>query len=64
MDGRLEPREDEQRVTARVHALRAEGLPLRVITRTLASDGVSGRTGRALTLTQVARIARLSRTGA
>lgn len=62
MDGRLEAREDEQRVTERVHALRAEGLPLRAITRTLASDGVSGRTGRALSLTQVARIARLSRT--
>jgi DNA invertase Pin-like site-specific DNA recombinase len=60
VDGRLEVLEDEQRVTLRVHALRAEGMPLRAIARTLANDGVSGRTGRALSLTQVARIARLA----
>jgi DNA invertase Pin-like site-specific DNA recombinase len=60
VDGRLEVLEDEQRVTVRVHALRAEGMPLRAIARTLANDGVAGRTGRALSLTQVARIARLT----
>ncbi|MDP3274085.1 MAG: recombinase family protein [Deltaproteobacteria bacterium] len=56
-EGRLEPLEHEQRVTERVRALRAQGMPLRGIVATLRSEGAKARTGQPLQLTQVARIA-------
>jgi DNA invertase Pin-like site-specific DNA recombinase len=60
-DGRLEVLEAEAAVARRVLRMRSEGVPLRAIARTLARDGVAGRTGRALSLTQVARIASRAR---
>ncbi|MFO0562443.1 MAG: recombinase family protein [Polyangiales bacterium] len=59
--GQLERHEPEHAITMRVLALRATGMPLRAIAQTLECDGVTGRTGRALTLTQVARIVRGAR---
>ncbi|MFO0561179.1 MAG: recombinase family protein [Polyangiales bacterium] len=61
-DGVLEEHEHERTIAARVHALRSDGMSLRVIVRALATDGITGRSGRALTLTQIARIARGART--
>ena len=56
--GRLTANEGEQRVIAHVRTLRASGLTLRGIVAQLASAGFVGRTGNALALPQVARIAR------
>lgn len=46
----------EQSIIARVRTLRAGGVSLRAIVADLAAAGCAGRTGRALALTQVARI--------
>lgn len=56
-DGALVEDAREQDITALVHALRAEGLSLRTIVAELETEGLTGRTGRPLTLTQVARMA-------
>lgn len=48
----------EQATVARVLDLRAKGLSLRKVVAALKSQGVVGRTGRPLALTQVARIVR------
>lgn len=56
-DGMLVEDAREQDITALVRALRAEGLSLRTIVSELETEGLTGRTGRPLTLTQVARMA-------
>lgn len=56
--GALEPSAAERAVVERVRALRGEGRTLVGIVERLAAEGVRGRTGKALGLTQVARIAR------
>ena len=55
--GKLEANEGEQAIIASVRALRAAGLTLRGIVAELARVGLVGRTGHALGLSQVARIA-------
>lgn len=60
-DGALEEHVIERAISARVRAMRGDGMPLRAIVRALASDGVTGRSGRALSLTQIARIIRGAR---
>lgn len=60
-DGALEEHVLERTISARVRAMRGGGMPLRAIVRALASDGVTGRSGRALSLTQIARIIRGAR---
>jgi DNA invertase Pin-like site-specific DNA recombinase len=55
-DGVLEPDPTEQQVVSRVRALRAQGLSLRRIVAQLAHEGVVGRSGSALRLTQIARL--------
>jgi DNA invertase Pin-like site-specific DNA recombinase len=55
---RLETDAAEQATIARVRDLRAAGRTLREIVADLAAAGIVGRTGRALALTQVARIAK------
>ncbi|MSP59462.1 MAG: recombinase family protein [Myxococcales bacterium] len=54
---RLDLDPGEQNIIANVCALRAAGLSLRGIVADLAAAGCVGRTGKALALTQVARIA-------
>jgi DNA invertase Pin-like site-specific DNA recombinase len=54
--GKLTPREDEQAAIARIRSLAASGEGQRAIVRILASEGVAGRTGRPLGLSQVQRI--------
>lgn len=56
--GRLEPHPGEQAIVGHVRSLRAAGLSLRGIVAELARAGFVGRTGRALALPQVARLAR------
>lgn len=55
--GVLVENEREQYITALVGELRAAGLSLRCIVAELEREDLCGRTGRPLTLTQVARIA-------
>lgn len=57
-DGRLSPCEAEQGIITTVRELRAAGMPLRAIVAELAGRGLTSRTGAALQLTQVARIAK------
>lgn len=57
-DGTLCPAEKEQLIVARVLEARERGDSLRKIVRDLADEGIRGRTGKPLGLTQVARIAR------
>ncbi|MEZ4297390.1 MAG: recombinase family protein [Polyangiaceae bacterium] len=57
-EGRLVANEAEQTIIAIVRELRAAGMPLRAVVGELARRGLVARTGRALQLTQVARIAR------
>ncbi len=52
----LEPEPDEQAVIDSVLSMRDDGLSLRKIVGALKSEGVTGRTGKPLALTQVARI--------
>jgi len=52
----LEPEPAEQAVIARACAMQAEGRSLRRITEQLAAEGICGRTGRPLALTQVDRM--------
>lgn len=52
----LEPFRPEQDVITAAKALRASGLSLRAVTAKLEADGVRGRKGVALRLTQVARL--------
>ncbi len=56
--GSLSPHDAERAVVARVLALRQSGASLRAIVRALETDGVTARSGRSLSLTQVARIVR------
>ena len=53
---RLEPCQDEQATIGAIRQLRAEGLSVRAIAAELGSRGIVGRTGRALSHTQVHRI--------
>lgn len=55
-DGTLIAHEPEQAVLVQVRALRAAGLSLRGIVAELERAGIRGRTGKALALTQVARL--------
>lgn len=57
-EGRLLADESEQRALRAVAELRARGLSLRAVVAELGARGCVGRTGKALALTQVARIAR------
>jgi hypothetical protein len=52
----LVPHAGEQATIAAVRALRRNGLSLRAVVDALARHGYTGRTGRPLQLTQVARI--------
>lgn len=54
--GKLTPREDEQAAIARIRSLAASGEGQRAIVRILAAEGVAGRTGRPLGLSQIQRI--------
>lgn len=56
-DKRLVEDDREQYVLALVSELRDAGMTLRDVVRELEAEGVVGRTGRPLTLTQVARMA-------
>lgn len=58
VSGALAEHEGEQAIIGHVRTLRAAGLTLRGIVAELARGGFVGRTGRALALPQVARIAR------
>ena len=59
IDGvRLEPLASEQAVIARALALSASGLSTRAIATTLRADGIAGRSGQALSQTQVSRLLR------
>lgn len=55
--GLLVEDEREQYVSALIGELRRAGLSLRSVVEELEREGITGRTGRPLTLTQVARIA-------
>lgn len=57
-NGKLTRDDDEHRTAERIHALRTEGRSLRAIVRALAEEGFVARSGKALQLTQVARIVR------
>ena len=54
--GALEVDERERAITAAVLELRRAGMPLRAIVATLAARGVTGRSGKPLGLTGVARL--------
>jgi DNA invertase Pin-like site-specific DNA recombinase len=56
--GVLVPHDNERAVIARIHALRASGMSLRQVVAALTAEGLVSRTGRALGLTQVARLVR------
>jgi DNA invertase Pin-like site-specific DNA recombinase len=56
--GKLSRDDEEHRAAERIHALRTEGRSLRAIVRVIAEEGFVARTGKALGLTQVARIVR------
>lgn len=56
--GELAPHEGERATVARALALRAEGRTLRAIVDALAAEGHRARSGRPLSLTQVARVLR------
>ena len=57
-EGRLVPNEAEQTIIAIVRDLRAAGMPLRAVVEELGRRGLTSRSGRALALTQVARLAK------
>lgn len=57
-EGRLVPNAAEQSIIAIVRELRAAGMSLRAVVSELARRGIVARTGRALQLTQIARIAK------
>ncbi len=59
-EGRLLPNAVEQSIIAVVRELRAAGMSLRAVVSELARRGIVARTGRALQLTQVARIAKVA----
>lgn len=58
--GRLVANEAEQGIIRIVRDLRAAGMPLRAVVEELARRGLTSRSGRALQLTQVARLAKVA----
>lgn len=57
-DGSLIANEAEQKVIALVRSYRAAGVPFRTIVSELSRAGIVSRSGRAMQLTQIARIAK------
>lgn len=55
-EGRLVANEAEQTIISIVRDLRSAGMPLRAVVAELSRRGLTARTGRALQLTQVARL--------